>query len=727
MSQPFKNTQLDNQALSDFIYDLNIARRQLALYPEEHPQLQQSHARVLQVLAKLCQVSDVVTLGIAPETLMYEQQWLDADNPVYRDFAHFLSARDIASISFHRALDIAELIRFNQLLKRDPQGIAEEGGLALLLKQQQIHHISLIPVDFAAFQPTAPAAPSGADDADLWEAFLQGLTTNQLDPEGSAKSREEGLSLGQVATLLNQTDGRSPAAKAAYEQAIGSFIGTMQNHSRTQRKKISSQLAALVEQLNPEVKRSFLNSAFRALDQHVDESAELLQALPPQLLTEALQQYNRTQLNISSRLVDLLGQFASAAGSATEHRVSGNPEALPDEVQQARVDILLLEDNLSEYLPSDYQQALAEILTGKIRGNLPPSVAQQLRLRLEEHSLEKQCGAIIFNMLENQVPKETELQLQDNLSELARFFLDTGDFIALTDIYRNWSRHLYSEKAAVRFLDEKVLADQTRELFMNEVLDSIELWDTGKWASISTYIREVGEPYAELLVQRLAAEAQAERRRLWMKLLIELGDKAHQIIHQHLQDKNWQLVRNLLIVIDRQQATLPAKTLQRLTTHPHCRVRQECLRIMFRINPATANRLLQKELSSGNRDSLIAAAQLAELSRDGKLLEQLHYLLQLEMKCDADLELKQQLLRSLANCGQPATVPVLARLLQQKGQRRRSRRDQEFQKAIIGILGAFPLHTVEPLLKTLAAGRDQAQRSLAEQQLNRFKSAGESQ
>lgn len=723
MSQPLHSAKLDTQVLSDFIYDLNIARRQLALYPEDHPQLQQSYTRVLQVLTQLCQVSDVVTLGIAPNTLMYEQQWLDADNPVYRDFARFLAARDIASISFHRALEVAELIRFNQLLKRDPQAIAEAGGLVSLLKQQQIEHISLIPIDFAAFQPAATSAASGTSDALIWEDFLQGLTSNQLDPEGSAKSREQRLDLDQVAALLNEADSRSPGAKADYDQAISSFVTKMQEHSPTQRKKISSQLAALVEQLNPEMKRSFLNSAFRALDQHEDESAELLQALPPKLLTEALQQHNSEQLNISSRLVDLLGQFAGASDAAPTHRVSGDSEALPEEVQQARVDILLLEDNLSDYLPSDYQQALAEILTGNIRGNLPASVAQQLRLRLEEHSLEKQCGAIIFNMLENRVARETELQLQDNLAELARFFLDTGDFIALTDIFRNWSRHLYSERAAVRFLDEKVLADQTRELFMNEVLDSIALWDDDKLAAISTYIHEVGEPYAELLVQRLASEDQAERRKLWMKLLIELGDKAHQIIHQQLQNKNWQLVRNLLIVIDRQQATLPAKTLQQLTRHPHCRVRQECLRIMFRSNPATANRLLLKELSSGNRDSLIAAAQLAELSRDSKPLEQLHYLLQLEMKSDADLELKKELLRSLANCGQPGSVPVLARLLQKKGLRR-SRRDQEFQHAIIGILGAFPQNAVEPLLKTLVTGRDRAQRSLAKQQLNRFQAAG---
>src|SRR6056297_132221 len=197
MSQQFKPAKLDTQVLSNFIYDLNIARRQLALYPQDHPQLQQSYSRLLQVLAELCQASDVVTLGIAPETLMHEQRWLDEDNPVYRDFARFLSIRDIASISFHRALDVAELIRFNQLLKRDPQDLAEAGGLAALLKQQQIDHISLVPVDFAIFQPAAASKTAGANDAELWEDFLQGLTADQLDPQGIAKSRAERLDIDQ--------------------------------------------------------------------------------------------------------------------------------------------------------------------------------------------------------------------------------------------------------------------------------------------------------------------------------------------------------------------------------------------------------------------------------------------------------------------------------------------------------------------------------------------------
>lgn len=710
-NSPTYNTDIDTQLLSDFIYDLNIARRQLTLYPEGHPQIASSCAVVLGILERLCQFRDEITLGIAPDALVFEQSRLDEQNPVYRDFARFMSSLDVASISFHKDLTAEELINYSRSLKEDNHNIAEAGGLHNLLKTKGVKNIRIESIDYSHFQQNRSDSHNGSDSKDLWDSFINGLIGKTLDQDGEAISDVTGSNEEILAQMLNS------GKQSDYDQLISQFIAA----ARTKQPdpKHGERLKQLTAKLGPDVKRNFLNSTFQTLNRIADLSTEDLLAFPPELLTEALEQQNREQSNISSRLIDLLGQFSSTAASQGTKTVS-TAAPLDDEIVKARIDIMLLEDNHDEYVPSEYQRALEKILDGRIAGDIAPAAALKLKASMERQSVERQCCAILFNMLEDQVDQETEILIQDNLAELARFFLDTGDFISLKEIFTRWSNYLYSGRANARYLDEKVLADQTRTAFIHEVLDSFALWKDEKYDEICSYIHEVGEAYAEELVERLADEEQMSLRKTWMKLLVELGNRGHQIIMQKLDDERWYLVRNLLIVLGRQREAIPTKAAHKLAGHHHPRVRQEALRILFKSNPATANRLLLKELSGGHDESICAAAQIADLSDDPKILHQLHQLLQTELQSDEDLKKKKQLLDALALIGKPESIPVLAKLLKKKGFIR-SRRQKEFHAEIIKHLGAFPQQASEPLLNSVVAGRDRTQSLLARNQLNSYK------
>ncbi|MCW9049509.1 MAG: hypothetical protein OQK50_04165 [Deltaproteobacteria bacterium] len=727
MDQPQEKNikpDLDTQILSDFIYDLNIARRQLSLYPPKHPQIISSSNTVLKILNKLCQFRAEITLGIAPEALIFEQNWLDEKNPVYRDFARFLSSLDIASISFHAGLETTELIQFNQILRQEKQAQENAGGIPALLEQRQIKNITVIPIDYGAFQASTGEQQADKNSANmLWDDFLQGLLSGQLDQEGKVVGSKERIDPALVAEILNQTTEKSPGKVIDYDQVISSFIAKTQRTESQNNADIGEQLGILAKNLSPDLKRSFLNSTFRALDQHPETSATILGSLPQEIISEALQQKNSEQLNISSRLIDLLGQFSTTARGNNVHNVTGAGRHLSDEMLKSRIEILLLEDNHDAYIPSDYQKTLDKILVGKVKGTVPPQTAHILKQNMEKQSVERQCCAIIFNMLRNQVDRDVEGLIQENLTELSRFFLETGDFQSLQEIFIRWSQYLYGGISSARFLDENVLADHTRESFMNEVLDSIEMWGKEKYDEICSYISEIGEPYAELLIERLGNDEQMTRRKTWMRLLVELGSKGHQIIIKTLQDKRWYLVRNLLIVLGRQKGVLPMKAVHQLTTHPHPKVRQEALRILFRYNPATANRLLLKELSSGNKETLAAMIPLAELSQDVKILHQLHHLLQSEVLNDEDLILKKLLLDSLAFLGKPESIPVLAKLLSKKGLLR-TRRQKDLHLEIIKRLGAYPPQASGPLLNAVINKRDRTQSQLAKAQLQLHSHAG---
>ena len=56
---------LDTKVLSDFLYALNIARRQVIAYPSGHPMIAQAADKLLTLLTRLLEFRSEVTIGIA--------------------------------------------------------------------------------------------------------------------------------------------------------------------------------------------------------------------------------------------------------------------------------------------------------------------------------------------------------------------------------------------------------------------------------------------------------------------------------------------------------------------------------------------------------------------------------------------------------------------------------------------------------------------------------------
>ena len=145
---------LDTELLSEAVIELNISRKNVGIYPPGHIQIAKSIERTFQILQKMLEIRAEMTLGVAKDTLLVGQDYLDKKNPVYRDFALAMSQHEIASVTFIRGLEKDELVRFQRILTTKPEDIRGSGGITKVMSDADIPHIRIQSIDYDSFHFT---------------------------------------------------------------------------------------------------------------------------------------------------------------------------------------------------------------------------------------------------------------------------------------------------------------------------------------------------------------------------------------------------------------------------------------------------------------------------------------------------------------------------------------------------------------------------------------------
>jgi hypothetical protein len=674
--------------LSNFVHELNVFRRQVMLYPAKHPKTLAGANRILVELNKHAHHSASISLGITPDNLIFNNSFLDPDNPSCRDLGSFFSRLDIAVITFFQGLTATELIEFWQLVSTRITGQLST-ALDLALKNHQIVHISLKITDYAAFSHESTDPESSAAQADVWKDFIQTLVpTHQADITAGAHPAD------QLAQMLNNAAADEAAGTALTSRLVNRLLEQCYGSADG----IGSQLYEFSKKLHPDIRQRFHRDTLHALEQQPHQAREIISNLPADFISAALLSHSNTEQQISTRLTDLLGTFAETTLGNDQRRTIRSEHTRTTEQVQSQIELLLLEDHHNEYLPGNYQQALQKILAGQIQGNLPEATAREYRNNLAEQMIEHQCSDIIFDLLEADTDAKTQEILQDNLIDLSRFFLDTGDFKTLHKNLSRWTSFMNSDRSKTTLLTEKFLNSQLQPSFITDVLNAVPVWHNEKYAEMCDYLAEVGEPYVSPLIERLGEEKDKALRKIWMTLLLELGNTAHPAILETLEDGRWYLVRNLLVIMGQQKGVIPPRTLLKLCEHPHPEVRCQALGMMFRVNPPTANRLLVRELEEENPQTLGMLIPLTAMSHNDKIISRLNRLLETEPLTEENLEVKLNILTGLATAPQPGCLLSIMHLVSRK-EFFINRMRKQLKAAASDTLRAYPRNQVISLLR----------------------------
>jgi hypothetical protein len=664
---------LDTKVLSEFIYALNIARRQILSYPSGHPVINTAAEKLLDLLPQMFEFRQHITIGVARDTLMVGNQSLDNTNPIYRDFAKNLFDAKVASLTINKDVTATEICKFFELLRYKPEELADRGGLHRVLSHSDIKGLSAQGVDFGAFYATevskvhAPKSKLIEDETVvLWKSFVGGLVAGTLDPNGEKLAPDAQLDPELLAEIMNREEGvEGQSLVRNYEEAITSFL------KETDRDKLKSQacqetltrLGDLVGNLKPDLRRRFLNSTLKSCSGRQEMAGEVLSHLPQAQILEAMEQVDNDQLEIPQALMDVLGRLGQQDGEEKGGgRVAGKRERSSEETT-ALLGKLFSADQADKFVPDDYQDALVVLSAAETLSGLDRKQVDELLETMDGHTVERHLCNVIFDLLDRGVDKVTINAISRNMEELIFYFLETGDFVSLISVHDHLSRHARQVEEWLETPEKSALHIFSREDFVEHVLDGLDTWGKAKYGSIKNLIKRVKKPFVDPLLELLAHEDNMSKRRLFMECLHVVGSDAREQIEARLHDRRWFFVRNLVILLRGMEDPSVLKPLGRLVGYANPTVQFEVMRTFIHFNDPRADRYLLKELDSKDPAVLLQAARLAANSSSPAVATKLSEVLNRKLLKETDENVKSSAIKALAEMALPEALPGLRQFL----------------------------------------------------------------
>jgi len=717
---------LDTRILSNFIIELNISLRLVTSYPKNHPIICTSIHKVLHRLAELLEYREEISLAVARDTLMVEYALLDSKNPVYRNLAKIFFDHDIASITFNKAVTSEELICFNEIMSHKRDSLREMGGVQQAVNESGIRNILVKDINYKNFCTTEEDRIDPAEEkhgkresSTLWENFAHGILEGTLDPNGSYATFENLPGPSVLAEIMNDRDNRTYFKEDSYADVIASFMGELGKGECNSACYTDSfdKLSKFVSKLNPAIRKQFLNGVFTHPEINQRITKEMLEKFPNEIILEALQDINSRATYTPPVTISLLQRLSRMSPTEMGKKtVSAAVNVENHEHLAEKMHVIFQEDKSDEFIPVAYQETLRTI-TSINRISIPElEEIEELRKTLLSHSVETQLCWVILEVMRTPSDKCKPEALEQNLLELLKYLLETGDFSFLADIYK----HLQSVEKPHYPLIFNYFTDKN---FMDAVLDCLESWEKAKQTDIRALILQIGKPFVAPLLDRLSEEQNMSLRRSYLDCLLGLGGKVHDTAIARLTDSRWYFVRNLIIILRELNDVSILTHIRQIREQRHPRVRQEIIKTFQHYNHPEADRLLLQDMQSSEREIQLNAIQLAEQSRNTEVFNKLLSYLNKGGVTHFDLEIKSAVVRTLAQIKNDTALPPLMRYIRTKHLFRQHAHNR-LKVEIIKSFQQYKTETVVPLLEELAISDQDELVKLVKETLNNIQGDG---
>ncbi len=721
---------IDTRLLSETVIELNISRKNVSIYPPGHVQITRSIDRAFEILQKLFEIRSEMTLGVAKDTLLVGQDYLDQRNPVYRDFALSMNQQGIAAVTFIRGLDKEQLIRFHRIISTKPEDIVTMGGIEKVMHNAAIPNIRVQAIDFGSlhlteeaeiFKPQPKTIERGSKSrekaslgaagaragAGIWQDFVSHLASGTIAGQGqsgvSLKDAQQ-IDPSELARLLNERKLDPGAAIQSYDRIISSHMrGAAEKQLTSEQSATLANLNNLLKELNPELRKQFLSVAFNRVSDNAQSpvAEEVVGGFTDDMVIEMLGQANAEGKQISPTLAGLVQRLSMAKPQAAPQdpgiREKGTGGIVLPTMQPEHMQKLFDREAYEQYVSKDYEALLKNLSedVGPRPENFP---IDEYAKTLEDAHLDFQIGRALLAFMEEKIDEEDYREFANKLITIVPQFLETGNFELLWDISETLRRH-GTDKPVKGIRESAVEAGKIflDAEFRTKALNAFELWMREKGPEAAGLILTLGPETIPGLVDIFSKDEAVGGRRVVFNLLCQFGDKAVLEAQKRLRDPRPYFVKNLLMLIRRVGTPASTPHVKQLLRHKDQTVRMEALSTLLKFKDPGAVKLLREALHAEDPDVASQAVVMAGQYRIQEVTTDVLSRIKRIILFEADYTVNEEIIRALGEIGDVRAVPDLTKLAR-SGWTLYPQRQMKMKEVLFESLGRYPREVITDLI-----------------------------
>jgi len=701
---------LDAKLLSYAIIELNISRRNVAIYPRNHPSVESSLSNAFKFLEQLFEIRSHITLAVAKDTIIIDKYHLDKKNPVFRDFALTLSRMQIAYVTLKKGITKDELYRFHKFITEKADDFAVN-NLKQTVQKHNLHHMDISFVDYKKFATGDVKPIKQTERVPIWERYIYGLVEGTLQgQEVSAEVREIPPEI--LAGILNKASDQ-PLKEEAYEKVITAYMRSSSESIFSS--KDLKRLLDFIDDLRPDLKNRFLSSAVRTFSEDTASTYRSLKRMSVEEIEEFLETVNRQRITVPPALRNLIDKLSYDAEDACEtiyleEDLTEDEELLPSNLAE----FFSGDDEDENSQTSDASGDLQEIqnLVGFDATDLKTSQLIEFDNEFNEDLIEKRFNQITLELMSSEIPSEEEYALfADMVKDQAKQLLWIGEYGQILDILRV----LKVNKALHRFSDinSKALQYFCSPDFMLQLIDSLKLLGRQMrkeaWMVCEYYDKAI-IPY---LIDALIEEESTIIRRFLMDLLKKFRNKIIPEAVKRLNDERWFVKRNMLYILSDLDVHEVSEYIRPCCRDENPKVALTALKCLLNVKDGYAIETVREHLASDSEELFQQALTLSGSFKIKEIVDDLIQQLNKQEMTGADILKKIPIVRALGDIADPRALDALQTLLSKKSIFSKKMLDQ-LKEEIYKTLKNYPAELIRDLLE---AGSDSKNEVIREESL----------
>jgi len=658
MSDNIEKIPLDARLLSDAIIELNISRRNVSIYPRNHPSVEKSLNRAFEFLHKLFELRPEITIAVAKDTLIIDDYYLEKKNPVYREFALHLSNLNIAYVTFITGLTNEELYEFHRFIS------VNAGDSSAEVLQEQFRELNLIHIrtgfiDYGAFTFEEGKTLKETPNEQLWERYVYGLLEGTLQTEGMSDEIRD-IPPEVLARLINKT-ASNELREESYDKVITSYI-RRSSESLFSGKDLK-RLLDFINGLRPELKKQFLSSTVRTVSKDMDAAYKALDGVSVDEIMELLNTINEQKMVIPDALKNLLDKLSDFRDIGPENVTIGDTLLVDDIFLSPDLANLLGEGDFKSYIDTTYQKEIQKLLEFK-----SVSSAAELKEIEKEYSdeyIEKDFHQTILELLLSEIITEEEYQsFITTIKEQTDQLTWSGQYSQILKILQVLS----ANASRNRFPD--ITAEASRyyysQEFITNLIESFKILGRQMREEAYMLCEYYGERIIAPLIDALIQEDSQIIRKFFVSILKQLGDRVIPEAVKRLGDSRWFVKRNMLYLLGECNREEVLPHIRPYARHENRKVSFEAVKCLLNAMDGYGLEAVKDYLSSESSESVEQGIALAGAYRIKKVVPDLIQLLKKRRIGGTDAYEKIPIVKALGEIGDPRALDALREVLSEK-------------------------------------------------------------